>query len=280
VKADREVVWQMNASDRPGVDIGGIEQCKEGSFRPAIFAWRRRRATGSIAAGTWRRRPSLGWALTKRAVVTRVREAAPIPARSASRPTCLTCSGRLGGAAAAGRRRQFFLVFHRALPDLQRMKLKPDQAFGHREVFCFFLVFHRALPDLQRMKLKPDQAIGHREVFCFFLAELLLADSGADDGARAIGADADRLRLVGAAAMVPAPIERREVRGHRQQIGKSAALTVGALALALSALRPLRLRKISGSCSFCSFWSARSSGPPPNVCSVAVARRRVSTQAR
>ena len=165
-------------------------------------------------------------------------------------------------------------------PALQRMKLKPDQAFGHREVFCFFLVFHRALPDLQRMKLKPDQAIGHREVFCFFLAELLLADSGADDGARAIGADADRLRLVGAAAMVPAPIERREVRGHRQQIGKSAALTVGALALALSTLRPLRLRKISGSCSFCSFWSARSSGPPPNVWSVAVARRRVSTQPR
>ena len=24
-------------------------------------AWRRRRATGSIAAGTWRRRPSVGW---------------------------------------------------------------------------------------------------------------------------------------------------------------------------------------------------------------------------
>jgi len=33
----------------------------------------------------------------------------------------------------------FLLVFHRALPDLQRMKHKPDQAFGHREVFCFFL---------------------------------------------------------------------------------------------------------------------------------------------
>jgi hypothetical protein len=28
------------------------------------------------------------------------------------------------------------LVFHRALPDLQRMKHKPDQAFGHREE-CF-----------------------------------------------------------------------------------------------------------------------------------------------
>ena len=127
-----------------------------------------------------------GVASTNRAVVTRAREAAPIPATSASRPTCLTCSGRLGGAAAAGRRRQFFL------------------------------------------------------------AELLLADSAADDGARAIGADADRLRLVGAAAMVPAPIERSQLPGHRQQIGKSAALTVAALALALSALRPLRLRKISG----------------------------------
>jgi hypothetical protein len=34
-----------------------------------------------------------------------------------------------------------FLVLHRALPDLQRMKHKPDQALGHREVFCFFLVF-------------------------------------------------------------------------------------------------------------------------------------------
>ena len=35
----------------------------------------------------------------------------------------------------------FFLVFHGALPDLQRMKHKPDQAFEHREVFCFFLAF-------------------------------------------------------------------------------------------------------------------------------------------
>ena len=33
----------------------------------------------------------------------------------------------------------FILVFHSALPDLQRMKHKPDQAFGHREVFCLFL---------------------------------------------------------------------------------------------------------------------------------------------
>ena len=32
-----------------------------GFFLFSVFAWRRRRATGSIAAGTWRRRPSLGW---------------------------------------------------------------------------------------------------------------------------------------------------------------------------------------------------------------------------
>ena len=42
--------------------------------------------------------------------------------------------------------------------------------------------------------------------------------------------------------MVPAPIERSELRGHRQQIGKSAALSVGR-SPALSALRPLRLER-------------------------------------
>ena len=40
--------------------------------------------------------------------------------------------------------------------------------------------------------------------------------------------------------MVPAPIERREVRGHRQQIGKSAALTVGAALIMLAALTRAR----------------------------------------
>ena len=39
-------------------------------------------------------------------------------------------------------------------------------------------------------------------------------------------------------------VERSEPRGHRQQIGKSAALTVGALALAGAALRPPRHRTI------------------------------------
>jgi len=42
-----------------------------------------------------------------------------------------TCWGRLLAAVADS-----ILVFHRALPDLQRMKHKPDQAFGHREE-CF-----------------------------------------------------------------------------------------------------------------------------------------------
>ncbi|HTQ83891.1 MAG TPA: hypothetical protein VMI47_11555, partial [Pseudolabrys sp.] len=39
------------------------------------------------------------------------------------------------------------------------------------------------------------------------------------------------------ASMVAAPIERGEVRGHRQPIGKSAALTEAALALARAAQR-------------------------------------------
>src|SRR5450830_350713 len=42
---------------------------------------------------------------------------------------------------------------------------------------------------------------------------------------------------LGRSMMTPAAGERSEVRGHRQQIGKSAALTVGSLALARAALR-------------------------------------------
>ena len=62
---------------------------------------------------------------------------------------------------------------------------------------------------------------------------------GADDGARAVAAD------VGFAGSGRWRWCRRrssysEVRGHRQQIGNSAALTVGALALARAALRRLR----------------------------------------
>ena len=48
-----------------------------------------------------------------------------------------------------------------------------------------------------------------------------------------------------AAAMVTAPVERSEVRGHRQRSANSAALTVGRLPRSLSAAA-LRLGKISG----------------------------------
>src|SRR5271167_1961975 len=65
----------------------------------------------------------------------------------------------------------------------------------------FVLVLHRALPDLQRMKHKPDQAFGHREVFCFFLVELLAADAGRrwSSGGRAVrsyGVDPLRRRAI------------------------------------------------------------------------------------
>src|SRR5271156_2186484 len=98
----------------------------------------------------------------------------------------LTCTGRLGGAAAAGRRRHFFLV------------------------------------------------------------ELLVADSGRT---MELGRSAPMLMSASpgrAAALVPAPVEGRQLRGHRQRSPNSAAPTVGALSLARSALRPLRLGKISG----------------------------------
>jgi hypothetical protein len=66
-----------------------------------------------------------------------------------------------------------------------------------------------------------------------------------DDGGRAIGAIDDD-DAAAALAMVPAPVEGREVPGHRQRSPNSAAPTVGALSLARSALRPLRIGKISG----------------------------------
>jgi hypothetical protein len=40
--------------------------------------------------------------------------------------------------------------------------------------------------------------------------------------------------------MVTAPVERSEVRGHLQQIGKSAALTVGTALTVLAALSRVR----------------------------------------
>ena len=50
----------------------------------------------------------------------------------------------------------------------------------------------------------------------------------------------------GRAAMVPAPVERSQLPGHRQRSPNSAVPTVGALSLARSALRPPRIGKISG----------------------------------
>ena len=62
-----------------------------------------------------------------------------------------------------------------------------------------------------------------------FLAELLFADSGSErrwsSGGRGDRwcADADVGFAGSSAALVPAPLERSQLRGHRQQIGKSAA---------------------------------------------------------
>src|SRR5579884_2666838 len=57
----------------------------------------------------------------------------------------------------------FFLVFHRAWPDLQRMKLLLPVARSYR--VSFLLVFHRAWPDLQRMKLLLPVARSYRVSF-------------------------------------------------------------------------------------------------------------------
>jgi hypothetical protein len=58
-------------------------------------------------------------------------------------------------------------------------------------------------------------------------------------GAEVLGviAEVRKAKVTAAFFSALSPGERSEVRGHRQQIGKSAALTVGALALARAALR-------------------------------------------
>ena len=137
-------------------------------------------------------------ASTLLAAPTRAREAAPIPARSASRPTC---TGRLRGAAAAGRRRHFFL------------------------------------------------------------AELLLADFEVGRSGRSMMMRPPRWRWC------RAPVEGREVPGHRQRSRNSAAPTVGALSLARSTLR---IGKISG------IWQRQPFWLPPR----ARARRRRFQRAR
>jgi len=64
----------------------------------------------------------------------------------------------------------------------------------------------------------------------FLFSGLLVVDSGATT-------ELGRPGMTTSASMVAAPIERGEVRGHRQPIGKSAALIEGALALARAARR-------------------------------------------
>ena len=65
------------------------------------------------------------------------------------------------------------------------------------------------------------------DVDIFILAELLFADSGSG-ATMALGRSAPMLMSAWpgqAAAMMPAPVGRSQLRGHRQQIGNSAALT-------------------------------------------------------
>ena len=76
----------------------------------------------------------------------------------------------------------------------------------------------------------------------FRFSGLLFADSGAT---MELGRSAPMLTWASpgrAAVMVPAPVEGRELRGHRQRSPNSAAPTVGALPRS----PPLRLGKISG----------------------------------
>ena len=64
------------------------------------------------------------------------------------------------------------------------------------------------------------------DVDIFILAGLLFADSGwGDDGARASAPMLMSAWPGRAAAMVPAPVGRSQLWGHRQQIGNCAALT-------------------------------------------------------
>jgi len=65
------------------------------------------------------------------------------------------------------------------------------------------------------------------DVDIFILAELLFADSGSG-ATMALGRSAPMLMSAWpgrAAAMVPAPVGRSQLWGHRQQVGNSAALT-------------------------------------------------------
>ena len=86
----------------------------------------------------------------------------------------------------------------------------------------------------------------------FFLAELLFTNSAADDGARAIGADADvGFAWSGAAAMVPAPVEGSQLRGHRQRSPNSAAsFTASTISVTLARARARGVAPIPDPFSF------------------------------
>ena len=161
------------------------------------FAW----WGGGDGAGAGRAQPATGSSATI--------------ANSAA-PTVVALSPRsLSAAAAADRKDQ------RNLAALTELSL-PSRARARRRRFQRALTptdLHR--PARRRCGCWPTSTV-------LLLAELLLADSAADAGARAIGADADvGFAWSGPAAMVPAPIERSQLPGHRQQIGNSAAPTVG-----------------------------------------------------
>ena len=87
----------------------------------------------------------------------------------------------------------------------------------------------------------------------FLFSGIVVRRFGGDDGARAIGADADVGFAGRAAAMVPAPVEGSEVPGHRQRSPNSAAPTVEALPLLA---QRCGLGKISG------IWQRQPSGCP------------------
>ena len=83
-------------------------------FLFSVLARRRRRATGPIAAGTWRRRPSAGLALRRSLSPTFRLEflslRAGVPTDPARRSFCSTCSGRLMARSPPGADVDFFLA--------------------------------------------------------------------------------------------------------------------------------------------------------------------------
>ena len=165
-------------------------------------------------------------ASTACAAVTRAREAGADSSALGGRPTC---TGRLGGAAAAGRRRQFFLaelVLADSAADAGARATGADAdvgfAWSGRRRWC-----------RRRSSAASYRVIGNDRKF-------RSTDSG---GAlpRSLSAAEPRLgkisgiwQLVGAAAMVPAP---QRATGSSATIANSAALTVEPLCAAVTRAR-------------------------------------------